>query len=126
MKARSTTDTVKQMLCGRVLLASLACIAYMASASTLILLNKYILSVDGFAFPMALGTLGMGFSSIAAHAYCTIWHLETVHVPAHEFITKFLPVGFFMAISLYTGNLVCLLGIIFCMNHTATAPPHTT
>ncbi len=126
LKTDNTPSLLKHALCGRVLFASLACFAYMASASTLILLNKYILSVDGFAFPMALGTLGMGFSSIAAHAYCQIWDVEVVHVPAHEFMTKFLPVGLFMAVSLYTGNLVWVMNaydLMITPPHTRTRPP---
>lgn len=91
-----------------ILLAAAACVGYMLSASTLIILNKFVMSTDGFAFPMALGTLGMGFSSLAAHIYCAAFGLEgkDTQVGWKDWVMRYLPVGFFMAISLYTGNLV--------------------
>lgn len=106
--AGAVVDGVQQPLFLRVLIAVFACVAYMGSASSLILLNKYILSNDGFGYPMALSSLGMGFSSIAAHMYCTVFGLnsEGAQVSTYDFLTRFLPVGFFMAFSLYTGNMV--------------------
>lgn len=98
----------QQSLWLRLTIATFACIAYMGSASSLILLNKYILSNDGFGYPMALSSLGMGFSSIASHVYCKAFGLnsEGAQVSMYDFTTRFMPVGFFMALSLYTGNLV--------------------
>lgn len=102
---------VQQPLFWRVLIAVFACVAYMGSASSLILLNKYILSNDGFSYPMALSSLGMGFSSIAAHIYCHAFGLNSdgAQVSTYDFVTRFMPVGFFMALSLYTGNMVRLI-----------------
>ncbi len=104
----AATVEQQQPLWLRATIATLACIAYMGSASSLILLNKYILSNDGFSYPMALSTLGMGFSSIAAHVYCKVFGLnsEGAQISFYDFCTRFLPVGLFMAISLYSGNLV--------------------
>ena len=48
------------------------CAAWMGVSSALILVNKHCMSVDGFAYPMALSGLGMGFSSIASFVCCKV------------------------------------------------------
>ena len=53
-------------------LATLACLSWMAVSSGLILVNKYIMSTDKFHFPMALSGLGMLFSSIASFLVCKV------------------------------------------------------
>lgn len=92
----------------------------MMSASTLIILNKFVMSTDGFAFPMALGSLGMGFSSIASYVYCAAFGLDgkDTQVGMKDWVLRYLPVGFFMAISLYTGNLVRAVNHANVNNHT--------
>lgn len=50
----------------------LACGAWMAASSALILVNKHCMSEDGFAFPMALSGLGMLFSGIASTLCCRV------------------------------------------------------
>ena len=91
------------------IIAIVSSIAWMSVSSGLILLNKSILS-NGFPYPMALSGLGMGFSSIAS--YITCHHLKLVEakkVVSWEFyLTKILPVGFCMALTLHFGNLVYL------------------
>ena len=49
-----------------------ACIGWMAASSALIMINKYIMSSDGFRFPMVLSCLGMLFSSVASYAVCRV------------------------------------------------------
>ena len=44
----------------------------MAVSSALIVLNKQLLSVVGFHYPMALSGLGMGFSSLAGFVVCKV------------------------------------------------------
>ena len=58
--------------------AAAACVGWMAVSSGLIMLNKHLMSTDGFHFPMALSCLGMLFSSVASHFCCRvqpIWSL---------------------------------------------------
>ena len=50
----------------------LGCAAWMAVSSGLILVNKHCMSVDGFAYPMALSGLGMAFSSVASFLCCKV------------------------------------------------------
>ena len=52
--------------------AATACVGWMAVSSGLIMLNKHLMSTDGFHFPMALSCLGMLFSSVASHFCCRV------------------------------------------------------
>jgi hypothetical protein len=47
-------------------LVVVACAAYLGTSSLLILLNKFLLSRDGFAFPLLLSGSGMLVTSIAS------------------------------------------------------------
>ena len=47
-------------------------ILWMAVSSALIVLNKQLLSVVGFHYPMALSGLGMAFSSLAGFVVCKV------------------------------------------------------
>lgn len=51
-----------------------ACIGWMGISSALIMINKYIMSTDGFVYPMALSCLGMLFSSVASYLCCRVSH----------------------------------------------------
>lgn len=44
----------------------------MGVSSALIMVNKYLMSTDGFHYPMALSCLGMVFSSIASYLVCRV------------------------------------------------------
>jgi len=91
------------------MIAIVSSIAWMAVSSGLILLNKSILS-NGFPYPMALSSLGMCFSSVAS--YITCHHLKLVKakkvVSWHFYLTRMLPVGLCMALTLHFGNLAYL------------------
>ncbi len=45
---------------------------WMGVSSGLIILNKHLMSTDGFHYPMALSGLGMSFSSVAAWLCCRV------------------------------------------------------
>ncbi len=47
-------------------------VLWMAVSSALIVLNKQLLSVVGFHYPMALSGLGMAFSSLAGFVVCKV------------------------------------------------------
>jgi hypothetical protein len=44
----------------------------MGISSALIMVNKYLMSTDGFHYPMALSCLGMLFSSVASYIVCKV------------------------------------------------------
>ena len=45
---------------------------WMGISSALIILNKHLMSTDGFHYPMALSGLGMSFSSVASWLCCRV------------------------------------------------------
>lgn len=54
----------------RQLATGVAGLAWMVVSSGLILLNKHLMVVDGFKYPMALSGMGMGFSAIGSMLAC--------------------------------------------------------
>ncbi len=48
------------------------CVGWMGVSSALIMVNKYLMSTDGFHYPMALSCLGMLFSSLASWFACRV------------------------------------------------------
>lgn len=65
-------DTAR-ILCGSAQAAAvMAGAGWMAVSSGLIMLNKHLMSTDGFHFPMALSGLGMVFSSVASYLACRV------------------------------------------------------
>lgn len=63
-----------------------------------------------FKYPMTVSGMGMAMSGILSFVCCRVLRLvETKTVITTEFwLTKILPVGFFMAVTLWTGNEVYL------------------
>jgi hypothetical protein len=61
-----------------------------------------------FAYPMTVSGMGMLASSLLSYVACRMTNLvEAKTVITMEFwIRRMLPVGFFMGLSLWTGNLV--------------------
>ena len=66
-----------------------ACVGWMVVSSALIMINKYLMSSDGFRFPMALSCLGMLFSSLASYLACRVgaykpaWPIPRIVVAGH-------------------------------------------
>jgi len=94
----------------RVILAVLVCSSWMSVSSLLILLNKYIMVDLHFKYPMVVSSMGMMMSGTLSYLTCHVFKL----VPANSLISfsfwlhRMLPVGFFMAMTLWTGNEVYL------------------
>lgn len=90
--------------------AVVSCLTWSVASAGLIYLNKYIMAVDGFTFPMALSCLGMTTSSICS--YVAIVHLklipQTVEITRAFWLARALPIGVFGALTLYFGNLAYL------------------
>ena len=57
---------------GRWLLGLTLGFVWMGVSSGLIILNKQLMSKDGFHYPMALSALGMSFSSVASYFCCRV------------------------------------------------------
>lgn len=103
----------------------LACSGWMGVSSALILVNKHCMSTDGFAFPMALSGLGMAFSGIASTLVCKVFKLVDIkhHMTSRYYLTRIMPVGLFMALTLYCGNVVYLyLSVAFIQMLKAFTP----
>lgn len=117
---------------GCILVTCIVAGLWMTVSSGLIFLNKWIMSADKFEYPMFLAGLGMLFSGCASFVCCrvrcltipppyahTCWQLIKVieakkTISWHFYITRILPVGLFMAMTLAFGNLVYLyLGVAF-------------
>ncbi|KAK9865387.1 hypothetical protein WJX84_008174 [Apatococcus fuscideae] len=91
-------------------IAIAASVAWMVVSSSLILVNKHLMSNDGFHYPMALSGLGMGFSAVASWLVCKVFKLVEAKksISAHFYMTRIVPVGLFMALTLHFGNVVYL------------------
>lgn len=84
-------------------------VAYITAATTIIMLNKYMLSVTAFHYPIVLSSLGVvcgwTLSLIGVHV------TKTVDISTHGDITfttwvkNVLPIGFFQGTTLMLGNM---------------------
>jgi len=72
----------------------------------LIMLNKWILSNEGFDYPILLASLGMLFSGIVSGVLIHVFHVETPRddIDAVFWTTNILPIGLVSALCLATGN----------------------
>jgi len=92
--------------------AILACAGYLLVGPTLILVNRHILKVVGFNYPMALSGLGLVGASLSAtflvHVVGAV-QLERTELVTRRFVALNLaPIGLAMAATLACGNAVYL------------------
>lgn len=133
--AEWSVQAARGMICAAQVAVVVGCASWMSVSSALILVNKHCMSVDGFAYPMALSGLGMAFSSVAATLCCKVrdkllevqqravvacrfqracalqvFRLVEIkhHVTWQYYLTRIMPIGLFMALTLYFGNIVYL------------------
>jgi len=92
----------------KLFLAVTSCLAWAASSNGLIVVNKIIMSTDNFRYPMALSSLGMVASSVLSWACVKAFGLGNHEVSWRMHAFRILPVGFFMAVMFYFGNLCYL------------------
>lgn len=103
------------------------CALWAASSNGLIVLNKHIMSTDGFRHPMALSSLGMIASWVLSSLVCRLGIVRVRHrVSPRFFATRFLPVGCAMAIMFYTGNGAYLYLSVAFVQMLKTATPVVT
>jgi len=106
-----------------------ACLLYMFIGPILVKVNNSILNDIGFAFPMAVASLGLISTSIFSHAivlskcskFVELEHTETV--TTRFYLTRVVPVGVTMALTLALGNTVYLhLGVALIQMLKAFTP----
>ena len=90
-----------------VLAAVVSAVLFCVASSTIIMLNKWIISVLGFQFPMTLSLLGMLFSLVCSAALTKLTSLSTrnVEITARFCLLRAAPIGVLTALTLYFGNL---------------------
>lgn len=95
---------------GRIAVTAGVCLIWMSFSSGLIFLNKWIMSVDNFRYPITLSGLGMLFSSVAAWLCCRVFKVVEANksMTLKFYVTHVMPVGLFGALTLAFGNLVYL------------------
>lgn len=106
----SAIDSLLTNKYGRLAITASVCLVWMSFSSGLIFINKWIMAVDDFRFPMALSGLGMIFSSVASYLVCKVFKLVDANKEFtwYFYLTRIMPVGLFMALTLAFGNLVYL------------------
>ena len=87
-----------------------ACVSgllFCAASTGIIMLNKWIISVLGFPFPMTLSLLGMLFSLTCSAALTKLTSLSTrnVEITVRFCLLRAAPIGVLTALTLYFGNL---------------------
>lgn len=100
-------------LAARAFAAVAAVLSWMTVSSMLILLNKRIMDKEAglnFHYPMTLSGMGMGFSSVAGWLCCRVFKVVPCkrRVANDFYFTNMVPIGLFMALTLYLGNLAYL------------------
>ena len=107
--------------------ALLPCLVWVSASNGLILLNKYLMSSDGFRYPMALSSLGMIASWVLSLAVCRLGYVHAQNrVSPSFFVTRFLPVGLMMALMFYFGNCAYLYITVSFVQMLKTATPVVT
>eukprot|EP01134_Creolimax_fragrantissima_P002223 CFRG2223T1 len=108
-------------------LTLLVCFAWAGASSSLIMLNNYILNIDGFHHPIILCSLGQLFSFIGSATFLHMgWAKQNVHLSAEQYLKIILPIGVMSAGTLATGNAVYLyLSVSFIQMLKAGTPAMT-
>ncbi|KAJ9533354.1 hypothetical protein QJQ45_026415 [Haematococcus lacustris] len=88
-----------------------------------IMVNKYVLSISGFPYPVALTCSHMLFCSILAWCLVKIGWADVVPISADTYLRCILPIGLLFAITLWTGNAAYLyLSVSFIQMLKASMP----
>ena len=108
--ARATATRTRAMAACKmreVLAAMVSAVLFCVASSGIIMLNKWIISVLGFPFPMTLSLLGMLFSLMCSAALTKLTSLSTrnVEISVRFCLLRAAPIGVLTALTLYFGNL---------------------
>lgn len=92
-------------------------------SAAVILVNKYVLSVSGFPYPIALTCTHMLFCSILAWLVVKLGFAEATPITADTYISCILPIGLLFAGTLWSSNAAYLyLSVSFIQMLKATTP----
>lgn len=84
-------------------------LAYITAATCIILLNKYMLSVTAFHYPIVLSSMGVlcgwTLSLIGVHVTRTVTISPTAAMTPTQWATNVLPIGLFQGTTLMLGNM---------------------
>ena len=107
------------------LAAVVSALMFCVASSGIIMLNKWIISVLGFRFPMTLSLFGMLFSFLcSATIMCTTPFVKlSVELTPRFCLLRAAPIGVLTALTLYFGNLAYLdLSVSFLQMLKASTP----
>jgi drug/metabolite transporter (DMT)-like permease len=111
---------------GSILLAMFYGLAYLTAASSIILLNKYVLAVTPFHFPISLSSLGVvtGWLTSVVLVQTGIVSLEKhKDITFLSWVKTVLPIGFFTGVTLACGNMAYFyLSLSFLQMTKALSP----
>ncbi|PNW87036.1 hypothetical protein CHLRE_02g106200v5 [Chlamydomonas reinhardtii] len=92
-------------------------------SAAVIMVNKYVLSMSGFPYPVALTCTHMGFCSILAFVLVKGGFVEAVNITADTYLSCILPIGLLFAGTLWLGNAAYLyLSVSFIQMLKASMP----
>ncbi|GAX76953.1 hypothetical protein CEUSTIGMA_g4400.t1 [Chlamydomonas eustigma] len=116
-------DSAKQSL-GVQLAVQYGCMfLWIFLSAAVILVNKYVLSVSGFPYPVALTCTHMLFCSVAAFLVVKMGFAEVTPISADTYLSCILPIGLLFAGTLWTSNAAYLyLSVSFIQMLKATMP----
>lgn len=86
------------------------CVVWMSLSTLLILVNKHIMVDLRFGYPMSLASLGMLISTVCCWCWYRFSNLSSGKrsLSASIYITRIVPVGLMMAVTLQSGNITYL------------------
>ncbi|KXZ55918.1 hypothetical protein GPECTOR_2g1469 [Gonium pectorale] len=87
------------------------------------MVNKYVLSMSGFPYPVALTCTHMLFCSVLAFLLVRLGFVEAVSITADTYLSCILPIGLLFAGTLWLGNAAYLyLSVSFIQMLKASMP----
>lgn len=92
-------------------------------SAAVIMVNKYVLSVSGFPYPVALTCTHMAFCSVMAFGLVKSGLVEAVNITVDTYLSCILPIGLLFAGTLWLGNAAYLyLSVSFIQMLKASMP----
>ncbi|GIL65961.1 hypothetical protein Vafri_19608 [Volvox africanus] len=92
-------------------------------SAAVIMINKYVLSMSGFPYPVALTCTHMLFCAVLAFLLVKLGFVEAVSISADTYLSCILPIGLLFAGTLWLGNAAYLyLSVSFIQMLKASMP----
>lgn len=101
-------------------------VLWIALSTSVIIYNKYILTVVGFDFPLTLTMWHMAFCSACSFVLVRLKLVETVHMPTKLYLKTVVPIALLFSGTLWLGNAAYLtLSVSFIQMVKAIMPAAT-